>query len=111
LSDITVIEYNLDFTTEDDSAITLEVLGGNVTVITSGTQIEEELIGAINGINKVFTTTYNMMPGSAKVFINGIKQTSGTDFVESAINAVTFSDAPNTVGFEDKLIINYTKEL
>jgi hypothetical protein len=90
------------------SVISFTVNTGSVNIV--NTLIEEELAGIIDGVNKIFTTTKNFRSGSAKVFINGIKQRPGESFTETANNEITFSEAPSIIGFPDYLIINFIEE-
>lgn len=89
------------------SRVSFQVNTGSVYI---NNTINEPLIGAINNVNKVFTTTYNIKLNSSQVFVNGIRQNIEAHYVESGANEITFSDAPSNVGYEDELIINYIKE-
>lgn len=70
------------------------------------TPIQEHLIGVIDGVNTVFTTTYSYKPGSLTFFLNGLKE---SHFQETAENEITLSYAPQTTGFTDILEVIYTK--
>lgn len=104
----TVQNNVIGFTANQPRAITFTVNTGSVYI--TPVLIEEQLTGTIDGLNKIFTTTKNFRSGSAKVFINGIKQKPGVSFTETANNEITFSDAPTAIGFEDELFINYIEE-
>ena len=93
--------------TNSGSRVSFQVASGTVNI---NNTVNEVLIGAINNVNKVFTTTYNFKANSSQIFINGLRQTLGSHYTESGVNEITFSDAPSNVGFEDELIINYIKE-
>ncbi len=69
-------------------------------------EVNEELIGVINGINNSFTTSFNFDPDTTIVFINGVKQKKPLHYNTVGFNTVTFSDSP-LVG--DILEINYVK--
>jgi len=66
------------------------------------------LTGAINGVNKVFTTLYPFKSESTILFVNGQKQKLGVDYNETDINEITFVDAPKNTEFIDTLEILYT---
>lgn len=104
------VENIIDFTSEESEQITLEFPIGNVEIKSELLRVEENLIGEIDGINKVFTTTDKYLSGTTQVFVNGLKQKRGSAYTESGEKEITFSDAPSTEGFEDELIINYVKE-
>ena len=72
--------------------------------------VDEVLIGTVNGANLVFATTYDYLPGSTQVFVNGLKQRAGIDFLEKGVNEIMFSEAPMNTGFTDHLTIVYIKE-
>lgn len=93
--------------TTGGSRVSFQVNTGSVNINILQT---ETLIGAIDNVNKVFTTTDNFKANSSQVFINGLRQKLGTHYVESGANEITFSDAPSNVGYQDELIINYIKE-
>ena len=73
-----------------------------------GSMVDEVLIGTVNGANLVFATTYDYLPGSTQVFVNGLKQRAGIDFLEKGVNEILFSEAPMNTGFTDHLTIVYS---
>ena len=79
------------------------------SVLPAQDPVEEILTGVIDGVNKVFTTSDNYKSGSTKIWRNGLKQLSGTHYSETGVNEITFVDAPDAIGFEDILIINYKR--
>lgn len=52
---------------------------------TSNRTYDEDLIGAINGANTVFTTSQKFVAGSETVYFNGVRQREGAfnDYVRS----------------------------
>ena len=63
--------------------------------------------GAIDGINNTFVTSYDFIPESVEVFINGIKQNLINDFTTYGNNTVILVFSL-TIGEDIK--INYTKK-
>lgn len=53
-------------------------------------RVAEELSGAMNGINKTFTTLNNYRSGRISVLYNGQDLHSLDDFIESGNDEVTF---------------------
>lgn len=101
-----------DYTVSGGNTITFvsaPLTGSNIlaTYTTSSSQMingsnslisDETPTGTINGTNKVFTTNSAYIAGSLKVFINGLKQKTGTHFAETTPTSGTFTmdDAPIT---------------
>jgi hypothetical protein len=73
-----------------------------------GSMVDEVLIGSVNGANLVFATTYDYLPGSTQVFVNGLKQRTGIDYWEKGVNEIMFSEAPMNTGYTDHLTIVYS---
>lgn len=71
--------------------------GGGGTTVSNGvnTVTGEVPAGAINGTNKIFTLVHTPVSGSVVLFLNGLQQTSGTDFTVSG-NTITLVVAPNS---------------
>lgn len=69
--------------------------GGGGTVANGVNTVTGEVPGgAINGSNKVFILAHIPSAGTVVMFLNGLQQTSGTDFTVSG-NTVTMTVAPN----------------
>lgn len=68
------------------------------------TMTDDPYTGAINGSNKVFTTSKNYIADTTRVTYNGIRQKRDTDYTETAVNEITMVTAPLT---GEKLIIDY----
>lgn len=77
-----------------------------VTVSLTYEEVNEILIGTINGSNATFTTTYNFEPDTTIIYVNGVKQNKPAHYNTSGSNTVIFSDSPQ-IG--DILEINYVK--
>lgn len=73
----------------------------------SGTIINltnSDLTGAVNGSNTSFSTTTQFLPGSTRLYRNGVRQKLGVDYIENATIGVVFTTAPLT---GDILVIDY----
>jgi hypothetical protein len=72
------------------------------------TDYDYNITGLKNGINKVFTLSYNYVLQSTKVYLNGIRLTpgSGYDYTETNPNQITFAYAPVV---DDLIIVDYIK--
>lgn len=77
---------------------------------TVGIRTNEAVSGTVNGTNKVFTTIAQYVPGTLEVWVNGLKQTPVTHYVETTPNSgiFTFDDAPLT---GDNIMVNYQNSL
>ena len=87
----------------------------NVSVGLSQEQIDqialilfgEPLIGTVDGVNTVFTTTFSYQDEKTYPYINGQQQELGSDYTESADKEITFTFAP-LIG--DVLFIQYIRQ-
>lgn len=52
--------------------------------------LSDVLVGDRNGVNKVFTVSYEYSPGRIEILYNGQVMTSGIDFEETGLNEITF---------------------
>jgi hypothetical protein len=73
--------------------------GGGITVTWGETPT-----GAINGTNKVYTTSSAYVAGSLSVYLNGVRQGRTNDYTETTGTTFTFINAP-LVG--DSLTVDY----
>ena len=83
--------------------------GTPVTVNEIINWIDEPLTGTINDSNVLFKTSFNYQDNSTVVFINGIRQNRGIDYIEQNGNEILFSEAPSSVAFTDNLTIIYKR--
>lgn len=69
---------------------------------------DETPAGSVNSSNTAFTTAQSYIGGSLKVFVNGLKQKTGTHFTETTPTSgiFTMSDAPLT---GDIITVEYQK--
>ena len=107
LQDFEIIEERI-WLTESVSQISFDF--GNVidrVVIESDVEIEEELVGTINNVNTIFTTSQDYREGTTKLFWNGIKMIPLFDFSEAGGNVILLCEPPSNITFTDKLTINY----
>jgi hypothetical protein len=72
------------------------------------TDYDSTVTGLRNSVNKVFTTSFNFVSTSTKVYVNGLRYTPGLsyDYQETGANQITFTNAPDS---GDLLIIEYIK--
>lgn len=60
----------------------------------SGGQTDYGLTGDLNNINLIFTTSTNFSSGTTQIYLNGLRQSLGSDYIESLNNTITFTEAP-----------------
>lgn len=128
---ITTLKSNQDSITNVSNTITNNTTSN--TTVSSGTQIvnfvdesyENDIIsspgsgssgtntiqvsgevpaGAIDGVNKLFTTSKTYTPGYLFVYLNGVRQEITTDYTETTSTTFTFVVAP-TIG--DIILVDY----
>jgi hypothetical protein len=63
-------------------------------------------LGNIDGINAVFLSRNDFVPGSLQLFINGMFQNIIEDFQTIGNNTISLKNAPNN---GETILINYTK--
>ena len=95
----TAVQFN-----EDVSLAT--IVGG---VVTCAFMLEEEQLTGVDGIETIFTTSYNYTGNSTTLWRNGVKQVRGIDYTESLPNAIVMQFAPKITGFTDILTIQYRR--
>lgn len=61
-------------------------------------------VGLINGVNKIFTTTYNFVPRSTIVTKTRLRFMLDEDYTETGDNEITFTTAPR---INEYLLIDY----
>jgi len=69
----------------------------------------ETAAGAVNGVNKVFLVSNNYLPGSVRVFLNGVllrKELEG-GWTELGHKRVRLNEAPKMTGALDVVRIYY----
>jgi len=81
-----------------------------MSVIRGGILIRhEEAGGTINGINLVFTTTFNYIPTTLQVFLNGLDQFNPDDFIELSGNSFQFINPPTGGIDPDRITVSYQR--
>ena len=83
----------------------VEITGGNPGSGGGSIIRTEIMIGQVNGVNRVFTTSSPYVSGRINVFKNGLKEIY---FVESSDTSVTLDEAPLNHGYSDKIEALYT---
>ncbi|MDB4726415.1 hypothetical protein OAF54_03170 [bacterium] len=66
----------------------------SATSTITGTIVNEQLIGTVNGINTVFTTSQNYVLNSETVWFDGVRMEKNVDYTRSGVNQITFMVAP-----------------
>lgn len=69
----------------------------------------DNVVGDVDGLNTTYTTTFNYVPGTLRLYLNGLRQRvgGGNDFTESGSNQITMNNPPLP---GDVLIADYQKE-
>jgi len=90
---------------EDDVKEVVEMAGGSIGS-GGGSQTKSEILsGSVDGINRVFATSFPYVSGKIDVYLNGLKEVY---FVESSDTAITLDEAPKNDGFPDRIEAYYT---
>lgn len=97
-------ERVFNFTIAEEKALNFQLTECKLLTGVGTVLVQETPTGIIDGINKVFTTTFDIHAGDLKVFLNGLKEkyvaiTGDKEF--------TFEEAP-FVG--DTVEVEYVKE-
>lgn len=71
------------------------------------TYVNEQLIGIVDGSNRIFTTSAPYVAGSLMTFLNGNKERL---FTETNETTITMDTAPKNTGFTDILETIYVKK-
>ncbi len=69
--------------------------------------VSEQLLGEVNGVNRVFSTSWPYEPGTVTVFLNGFRQREFTGISDTQIQ---LSEAPRNSGFTDLIEATYLKK-
>lgn len=89
------------------------IKGANGEIITSdkspvGTlPVDEQLIGAVNGVNRIFSTSVPYGSGTITVFVNGVKE---RNFTELSDTQIQLAEALRNTGFTDLIEAIYIKK-
>lgn len=60
--------------------------------------------GVVDGVNTIFVTAHAYIADTAVVFRNGLREVRGIGYIESGLNEITITTAPDT---EDDVIVDY----
>ncbi len=91
------------------TAGTFEELETEINALSPGQQVNNEILTSqINGLTDSFTTSFNYVAGTLKIYLNGIRQSPGAslDYTETGINSFQLNSTPVS---GEKLIVDYTK--
>lgn len=58
--------------------------------------IGEFPVGAIDGSNATFITTFEFVPGTVQVYVNGVRQQQPVDFNTSGMQTILLAQSPKT---------------
>ena len=86
-----------------------ENIEDEINILSPGQQaLNEILTSQIDGATTSFTTSFNYVAGTLKVFLNGIRQSPGAslDYTETGVNTFQFNSTP-IVG--ERVLVDYTK--
>lgn len=78
------------------------------TPSTTGTAAEynETPTGLVNGVNATYTSTFNFIPETVRVYLNGLIQRKPTDYNTSGNDTILFTTSPET---GDEIRIHYER--
>lgn len=85
----------------------------NKILISGSGSIAEQLVlgevpnGDVDGTNKVFTTANNVFGNAIDVYLNGLLQKRGDDYVFTSPNTITFITAPPA---GSNILVDYIKQ-
>jgi hypothetical protein len=86
----------------------IDSLLGNAGQVDPGVLAEEisdyGLTGTIDEVNRFFSTSHEYLPGTLKLYLNGVRQFLGQDYTEEGSGVICFLTAPFT---GDKIIADY----
>ena len=72
-------------------------------------QQDEQLIGEVDGINKIFATSVPYCPGTITIFRNGLKYSNFIEVADSD-TLIELEEAPRSDGITDKIEATYLKK-
>lgn len=73
--------------------------------------VKEDALGAVDGLNVLFTTSKKYVGGTLRVELNGQKLVSGDDYSETTDQSFTMVEAPvNDLGYADKITVEYEQK-
>jgi len=92
---------DLDFNATNGNLTLTTLLGSFITnldgrySLSGGDEYSDYgLTGVLDGVNTVFTTTYNFVSGSSKIYLNGIRQIRDDQYTETGSDEITFTIPP-----------------
>ena len=91
------------------TAGTFEELEIEINSLSPGQQINNEILSSqIDGLTTSFTTSFNYVAGTLKVYVGGLRQSAGAslDYIETGTNSFQLNYTPVS---GEKMIIDYTK--
>ena len=82
-------------------------ISGLITALAEN-RITEQMIGVVDGQNRIFTTSSQFIAETISIFVNGIKEHG---FIANSSTQITLNDAPKNDGFTDLIEAIYTKKI
>ncbi len=80
-----------------------------INILSPGEQVDnEELTTQVDGLTNSFTTLFNYVVGTLKIYVGGIRQTPGVGkgYIESGVNSFDLNYIPE-IG--ERILVDYTK--
>ena len=70
--------------------------------------IRDNFLGDVDGVNKDFYTTRDILEGSELIYVNGVLQVPEVDYVVVDSSCISFTEPPRIdEGYADRLVFNY----
>lgn len=70
---------------------------------------KEKALGIVDGIRVDFSTTYQTIPQTIRVYLNGLEQTSPEDYTVTANDTIRFATPPLGGDDPDVVLIAYQR--
>ena len=94
--------------TKKSAVVTVNAQGVVTNIVEVDTNpVDEIMIGAVDGINRIFNTSMAYETGTITVFLNGFKE---RDFIEISDRQIELAVAPKNTGFIDLIETIYIKK-
>lgn len=109
--EVTADDQTQILVTAEEHTIEVETGPGGVildmSVSESQVVVYEVPLGVIDGVNNTFTTAFNFVAGSVRVFVEGVTLTIVDDFQTIGSNTIQLVTPPLT---GESLTVTYTKD-
>ncbi len=91
------------------TAGTFEEIENEINILSPGQQVNNEILTSqIDGLTDSFTTSFNYVAGTLKIYVGGIRQSPGIslDYTETGANSFQLNYTPIS---GEVMIVDYTK--